>query len=82
MTWLTRRRALLIGNENYDDSRFARLLSAQADIWQLKQVLEHRSIGAFLEVRSLADLTAEDMHYEIGAFLEGCDEDELPKLNS
>ncbi|MEV0403005.1 AAA domain-containing protein [Actinoallomurus sp. NPDC050550] len=80
MTRLTRRRALLIGNENYDDGRFARLPSTQADIWQLKQVLEHRNIGAFLDVRSVADLSAEEMQVEIGTFLEGCDEDELALL--
>ncbi|MGH3373431.1 MAG: caspase, EACC1-associated type [Actinoallomurus sp.] len=80
MTRLTRRRALLLGNESYDDGRFARLPSTRADTWQLKQVLEHRSIGAFLDVRSVPDLTADDMQHEISAFIESCEEDELALL--
>lgn len=80
MTRLVRRRALLIGNENYDDARFGRLPSAQADTWQLRQVLEHRNIGAFGSVRTVADLTADDMRSEIGEFLDGCEADELALL--
>ncbi|NDU73858.1 AAA family ATPase [Actinomadura sp. DSM 109109] len=76
----TRRRALLIGNERYDDGRFAPLPSVRADIWQLQQVLEHRNIGAFLSVRAVPDLTADDMRYEISEFLESRDEDELALL--
>ncbi|TDD94633.1 caspase, EACC1-associated type [Actinomadura rubrisoli] len=76
----TRRKALLIGNENYDDGRFAGLPSARADTWRLRQVLEHRTIGAFLAVRSAADLTADEMRYEITEFLDDCDEDELALL--
>lgn len=75
-----RRRALLIGNERYDDGRFTRLPSVRADLWQLRQVLEHRSIGAFLPVRSAVDLTADDMRHEIAEFLDDCGEDELALL--
>ncbi len=75
-----RRRALLIGNENYEDGRFAPLPSVRADIWQLQQILEHRSIGAFLPVRSVADLTADDMRHEINEFLDDCGDDELALL--
>ncbi|WP_433334569.1 caspase, EACC1-associated type [Spirillospora sp. CA-294931] len=80
MTPPVRRRALLIGNEKYDDGRFAGLPSARADIWHLRQVLEHRSIGAFLSVRSLLDLTTDEMRYEITEFLDDCGEDELALL--
>ncbi|RLV08238.1 hypothetical protein CTZ27_05270 [Streptomyces griseocarneus] len=80
MTRLTRRRALLIGNEHYDDHRFAPLPSTQADTWQLRQVLENRNIGAFVSVETLSDLTADDMRYEIGEFLDGCEENELALL--
>jgi AAA domain/Caspase domain len=80
VTRLVRRKALLIGNENYDDGRFVRLPSAQADTWQLRQVLEHRSIGAFGSVRTAADLAADDMRSEIGEFLDGCEADELALL--
>ncbi|MFF5260523.1 AAA domain-containing protein [Actinomadura viridis] len=75
-----RRRALLIGTEKYDDERFAPLPSVRADIWQFQQVLEHRSIGAFLPVRPVADLTADDMRHEIAEFLDDCGEDELALL--
>lgn len=77
MTRLVRRRALLIGNERCDDARFGPLPSTQADIWQLRQVLEHRSIGAFSSVTLLADLTADDMRQAISEFLESCEPDEL-----
>jgi hypothetical protein len=75
-----RRRALLIGNGTYDDGRFAPLPSVRADLWQLRQVLEHRSIGGFQPVRSVADLTADDMRHEIAEFLDDCGDDELALL--
>ncbi|MFD0533543.1 caspase domain-containing protein [Actinomadura luteofluorescens] len=75
-----RRKALLIGNERYDDGRFAPLPSVRADLWQLQQVLQHRGIGAFPAVRPVADLTADDMRHEIAEFLDGCDEDEFALL--
>ncbi|MDT3399611.1 AAA domain-containing protein [Streptomyces sp. B1866] len=77
MTRLVRRRALLIGNERYDDGRFAPLPSTQADIWQLSQVLQHRNIGAFSSVVCRDNLTADDMRQAICEFLEDCDQDEL-----
>ncbi|GAA3156559.1 hypothetical protein GCM10010521_50820 [Streptomyces rameus] len=77
MTRLHKRRALLIGNEHYDDSRFAPLPSTRADLWGLTQVLKHRNIGNFVSVRTESDLTADDMRLAIGDFLEECDEDEL-----
>ncbi|MEQ4725823.1 AAA domain-containing protein [Nonomuraea sp. B19D2] len=77
MSRLIRRRALLIGNEQYDDARFLRLPAARADVWQLRQVLEHRNIGAFSSVTPLIDLTADDMRQAISEFLEQCAQDEL-----
>ncbi|WP_454198090.1 caspase, EACC1-associated type [Nocardia sp. Marseille-Q1738] len=77
MTGVLRRRALLIGNEHYLDHRFAPLPSVRADVSLLGQVLSNRQIGAFTEVRPVADCTAERMCNEIGEFLESCDEDEL-----
>lgn len=77
MTRLHKRRALLIGNEHYDDGRFAPLASVRADVWGLAQVLKHRSIGNFLSVRADSDLTADDMRAVIGEFLQERDEDEL-----
>ncbi|MEU1656122.1 AAA domain-containing protein [Streptomyces griseofuscus] len=77
MTRLHKRRALLIGNEHYDDSRFSPLASARADVWGLAQVLKHRSIGNFVSVQPERDLTADDMRAVIGEFLQERDEDEL-----
>ncbi|MEU4226799.1 AAA domain-containing protein [Nonomuraea sp. NPDC026600] len=74
------RRALLIGTETYRDGRFAALASSRADIWQLHQILEHRSIGAFKDVAVAADLTAEDMRYRIAEFLESCEYGDLALL--
>ncbi|MFE0640089.1 AAA domain-containing protein [Streptomyces sp. NPDC058877] len=77
MTRLHKRRALLIGNEHYDDGRFSPLASVRADVWGLAQVLEHRNIGNFVSVQTESDLTADDMRSVIGEFLQDRDEDEL-----
>ncbi|MCB5911067.1 caspase, EACC1-associated type [Streptomyces pinistramenti] len=77
MTRLHKRRALLIGNEHYDDGRFSPLASVRADVWGLAQVLEHRNIGNFVSVQRESDLTADDMRAVIGEFLQDRDEDEL-----
>lgn len=75
-----RPRALLIGTHTYQDGRFGPLPSTQADTWQLRQVLEHRSIGGFASVKVVTDPTADDMRVEITEFLENCDTDELALL--
>ncbi|WP_381795517.1 AAA domain-containing protein [Streptomyces niveus] len=77
MTRLHKRRALLIGNEHYDDGRFLPLASVRADVWGLAQVLKHRNIGNFVSVQTVSDLTADDMRAAIGEFLQDRDEDEL-----
>ncbi|MCU8590809.1 MULTISPECIES: caspase, EACC1-associated type [Streptomyces] len=77
MTRLHKRRALLIGNETYDDGRFSALASVRADLWGLAQVLKHRNIGNFISVQTESDLTADDMRVVIGEFLQERDEDEL-----
>ncbi|MGW2084627.1 caspase family protein [Streptomyces sp. NPDC001880] len=77
MTRLHKRRALLIGNEHYDDGRFSPLASVRADVWGLAQVLKHRNIGNFVSVQTESDLTADDMRAVIGEFLQERDEDEL-----
>ncbi|MEU9338731.1 AAA domain-containing protein [Streptomyces sp. NPDC048290] len=77
MTRFHKRRALLIGNEHYDDGRFSPLASVRADVWGLTQVLKHRSIGNFVSVQTESDLTADDMRAAIGEFLQERDEDEL-----
>ncbi|MEU5432996.1 AAA domain-containing protein [Streptomyces sp. NPDC020719] len=77
MTRFHKRRALLIGNELYDDGRFSPLASVRADVWGLTQVLKHRNIGNFVSVQTESDLTADDMRAAIGEFLQERDEDEL-----
>ncbi|MGW8376486.1 AAA domain-containing protein [Streptomyces sp. ODS28] len=77
MTRLIKRRALLIGNEHYDDDRFGPLASTRADVWGLHQVLQHRNIGAFVSVKTENNLTADDMRQAIGEFLEEREPDEL-----
>ncbi|MFB7915265.1 AAA domain-containing protein [Streptomyces sp. NPDC056061] len=77
MTRLHKRRALLIGNEHYDDGHFSPLASVRADVWGLAQVLKHRNIGNFASVQTESDLTADDMRAVIGEFLQERDEDEL-----
>ncbi|MEV7008938.1 AAA domain-containing protein [Streptosporangium sp. NPDC051022] len=80
MSGSLRRKALLIGTETYADGRFGALPSTRADLWQMRQVVEHRSIGAFASVRVVADPTADDMRFEIAEFLEGCEQNELALL--
>jgi len=75
-----RRRALLIGTENHDDARFTALPSARADIEQLAQMLGHRNIGAFAEIRVKSDLRATEMRHTIDAFLRDCGDNELALL--
>lgn len=77
MTRLHKRRALLIGNEHYDDGRFSSLASVRADVWGLAQVLKHHKIGNFVSVQTESDLAADDMRAVIGEFLQERDEDEL-----
>jgi caspase domain-containing protein len=77
VTRLVRRRALLIGNEHYDDSRFLPLPSTRADIWGLEQVLRHRNIGGFGSITSRDNLTADDMRMAISEFMGECEPDEL-----
>ncbi|MFJ7996579.1 caspase domain-containing protein [Streptomyces sp. NPDC096310] len=77
MTRFHKRRALLIGNEHYDDGHFSPPASVQADVWGLAQVLKHRNIGNFVSVQTESDLTADDMRAVIGEFLQERDEDEL-----
>ncbi|MFI9626991.1 AAA domain-containing protein [Streptomyces sp. NPDC052042] len=77
MTRLHKRRALLIGNEHYDDGHFSPLASVRADVWGLAQVLRHHKIGNFVSVQTESDLTADDMRAVIGEFLQERDEDEL-----
>ncbi|WP_097868185.1 caspase, EACC1-associated type [Streptomyces sp. rh34] len=77
MTRLHKRRALLIGNERYDDGRFSPLASVRADVWGLAQVLRHHKVGNFVSVQTESDLAADDMRAVIGEFLHERDEDEL-----
>lgn len=80
MTRTIRRKALLIGNERYDDDRFPHLPSTQADTWALSQILLHRNIGSFVSATTLADLTADEMRQAITDFLAECASDELAVL--
>lgn len=77
MTRLQRRRALLIGNEQYEDDRFAPLPSVRADLWGMNQVLRNRDIGAFTSIKESHDLTAEQMQEDIAEFLLESASDEL-----
>ncbi|MFI6323775.1 AAA domain-containing protein [Nonomuraea sp. NPDC050556] len=80
MTPPLRRRALLIGTETYRDDRFPDLPSCRADVWQLKQVLDHPGIGAFASVAVAVDLDAADMRRAVSGFLESCGVDDLALL--
>jgi hypothetical protein len=56
------------------------LPSCRADIWHLKQVLEHRSIGAFDSVCIVPDPTAVAMRQAIREFLDDAGPDDLALL--
>ncbi|RLL65991.1 AAA domain-containing protein [Streptomyces sp. Z26] len=77
MTRLTKRCALLIGTEHYDDGGFHPLPCTRADVWGMRQVLQHRSIGGFGLIQTETDLTADDMQQAISEFLSDRKPDEL-----
>lgn len=55
---MNRRLALVIGNTEYQDQRLARLVSPQADVRALADVLRAADIGGFAEVRTLLNESA------------------------
>ena len=59
------RKALLIGMETYDDGRFAPLPSCRADVWQLKQVLEHPAVGGFNTVVPLTQISVQEVRRKV-----------------
>ena len=50
-----RKLALIIGNSEYEDSSFARLITPAADVSDLADVLQSPDIGGFDEVIPLAN---------------------------
>src|SRR5438874_5652550 len=76
----SRRVALLIGVEKYDDGRFTWLPSCRADVWQLKQVLGHPAIGSFDSIEVVTDPTAAEMRRAIAVFLDDAGPDDLALL--
>ncbi|MFE3444066.1 AAA domain-containing protein [Nocardia sp. NPDC059180] len=80
MSRMARRRALLIGNQTYDDASFDDLPSVRADLAFVGQVLDDRRIGGFTEIRTLLDLTANQMSEAIYEFLQDSRENELAVL--
>lgn len=77
---MARRRALLIGNQAYADANLDDLPSVNADLAFVGQVLDDRRIGGFTEIRSLLDLTANQMREAIYDFFQESREDELAVL--
>ncbi|MFF0544830.1 AAA domain-containing protein [Nocardia thailandica] len=73
----SRRRALLIGNETYQDARLPRLGSVRADLELVAGVLADRRIGGFTEVQSLIDVTAAQFRTVVDEFVDAATEDEL-----
>ncbi|WP_342216273.1 caspase family protein [Nocardia cyriacigeorgica] len=80
MSRMARRRALLIGNQTYADANLDDLPSVNADLAFVGQVLDDRRIGGFTEIRSLLDLTANQMREAIYDFFQESREDELAVL--
>ncbi|MEV6344964.1 AAA domain-containing protein [Actinoplanes sp. NPDC051851] len=76
----TARRALLVGTERYDDSRFTALPSCRADAWAMEQVLRHPAIGSFDTVSTVHDPSAAELRQHIGEFLDECGPDDLALL--
>ncbi|MEU4721018.1 AAA domain-containing protein [Nonomuraea dietziae] len=77
---MTTKRAFLIGAATYADSSYPALPSCVTDVWQLKQVLEHPSIGGFDEVRVALDAPAAQLRYEIAEFFDRAGDDDLALL--
>ncbi|MBC7304331.1 MAG: caspase family protein, partial [Nocardia sp.] len=77
MSRLARRRALLIGNENYSYPHFAGLPAVRTDLTLVEGVLRDGRIGGFSDVVSLIDLTTDQMRTAVDEFVAGSREDEL-----
>ena len=54
---MPRRTALIVGNLEYQDARLSRLVSPQADVLELANVLQSVELGQFDEVRTLFNQT-------------------------
>lgn len=68
-TLMSRRFALLIGNNAYEDTMdFPPLVAPSADVESLKKVLLDRNIGAFDEVQSLIDISNGEIRREMELF--------------
>jgi uncharacterized caspase-like protein len=76
-----RRRALLIGVENYEDDYYAPLPCVKADLRAMRAVLEDPGIGGYVSpVQVLTDPSAAEMRDAIALFLAERHNDELAVL--
>lgn len=82
MTARGRRRALLIGIEEYRSDRFANLPSAGVDVRELANALRDREIGYFDDVveETGRPLAAEDVRREVSNFLGACEPNDFVVL--
>lgn len=69
--------ALLIGNNDYQDSALARLAKPIADVQGLADVLKEPTIGAFDNVTPLINCSAADVRLEVESFFADKKPDDL-----
>lgn len=77
MTNPARRRALLVGIGHYQNSRFADLPGAAADLKIMREVLGDSGIGAFDVVEQVSDPDVATLRGRVADFLERSEIDEL-----
>lgn len=69
--------ALIIGNSQYEDLNLARLVTPDADVNALAAILRHPDIGAFDDVVTLVNQSAETIRRAVAGFFVGRSRDDL-----
>ena len=74
---MSRKVALIIGNSEFEDENLARLVTPNADVDALAEVLRDPEIGAFDQVAALVNQPASMIRRAISAFFVGQRRDDL-----
>ncbi|HET7090473.1 MAG TPA: caspase family protein, partial [Anaerolineae bacterium] len=74
---MSRRFALIIGNSEYEDASLSRLMTPDADVDALAEVLQSPDIGGFDEVTALVNQPATAVRRAIARFFAEKTRDDL-----
>lgn len=74
---MSRKLALIIGNSQYEDENLAHLVTPDADVTALAEVLRNPEIGGFDEVATLVNQPATTIRRAVSSFFTGRGRDDL-----